>query len=126
MNHIQKIVDTHALKNFFCVSLIEHRAGKITMSLSIRDDISGGQYGALGCVVDCAARMAGYAAIGQCFLSECEINVHTQSRVQEFIVSANIAACQKHYATYHCEIYSADQLTNLLIAESQGTLQKNK
>lgn len=127
MKPVHSIVNNHALTSFFSVNLIEKSEGNITLELSAKNNAAEkNQQGALGCIVDCAARLAGYSALGQCFLSECEINVHTLSRTQDFIVNATIAAANKQHATYCCEIYSVQPLTNLLVAESQGTLLKTK
>ena len=123
MNQAQKIVDTHLLKTFFSINLIEQGMEKITLKLTSKG-IAGGQLGVLGCIFDYSARIVGYKTLGQCFISECEINVHTESQADNLIVNASIAATNNQYATYHCEIYSLNQPSNLLLAESQGTLKK--
>jgi hypothetical protein len=123
MNQTQKIVDTHLLKTLFCIDLIEQGIGSVTLKLT-SNGIADGQLGTLGCIFDYAARIVGYKTLGQCFISECEISVHNESPVSNLIVSASITATNKQYATYQCEIYSVNQSSNLLLAESQGTIQK--
>jgi hypothetical protein len=123
MNQAQKIVDTHLLKTFFCIDLIEQGIGSVTLKLT-SNGIADGQLGTLGCIFDYAARIVGYKTLEQCFISECEINIHNQSQMDNLIVHASITATNKEHATYHCEIYSVNQLSNLLLAESQGTVQK--
>lgn len=124
MNQTQKIVDTHLLKTFFCIDLIEQGIRNVTLKLT-SNGIADGQMGTLGCIFDYATRIVGYKTLGQCSISECEISVHNELPVTNLIVSASITATNKQYATYQCEIYSVNQSSNLLLAESQGTLQKS-
>jgi hypothetical protein len=123
MNQAQKIVDAHLLKTFFCIDLVEQGIGSVTLKLT-SNGIADGQLGTLGCIFDYAARIVGYKTLEQCFISECEINIHDQLQTDNLIVHASITATNKEHATYHCEIYSVNQLSNLLLAESQGTIQK--
>jgi hypothetical protein len=123
MNQAQKIIDTHLLKTFFSINLIEQGMKKITLKLTSKG-IADGQSGVLGCIFDYSAQIVGYKTLGQCAISECEINIHTESQANNLIVNASIAATNTQYATYHCEIYSVNQSSNLLLAESHGTLKK--
>ena len=123
MNPAQKIVDTHLLKTFFHINLIEQGTGKVTLKLTSKG-MAEGQLAILGCIFDYAARIAGYKTLEQSFISECEINVHHELQVDNLTVNASIVSASKQYATYHCEIYSINPSSNLLLAESQGTLQR--
>ncbi len=123
MNQAQKIVDTHLLKTFFSIDLIEQGVGKVTLKLTSKG-IANGQFGVLGCIFDYAAQIAGYKTLEQSFISECEINVHHELQMDNLIVNASIVSANKQYAAYHCEIYSINSSPSLLLAESHGTLHK--
>lgn len=124
MNQTHDIVDRDLLAAFFHIDLIEQGNGRILLRLSRHKHEMNRQPGSLACIFDFAARLAGYKILGQCFISECEINVQNPSITDSLFVNASIVANRRYYATYHCEIYSQGHPSNTLLAESQGTLKK--
>ena len=125
MQTVTEIVNNHLLKSFFMVDLLECSAKKVAFGLTPQASIFNKELqGMYGCVFDCAARSAGYASIGQCVLSECEMTVHSSPSSPELIVKARIASAHTLHAIYCSEIYSMRGRRKVLVAESQGTLSK--
>lgn len=125
MNHMQDIIEAHPLHSVFNINLTKHRAGKVTLKLASRSPVLDMQLGLLGNIVDCAARLAGYAIFGGTFISECEMNTHAKMGDNELLVSATLSDVNREIAAFHCEIHSKVQCTKVLIAESHGTLVKS-
>ena len=126
MRTVTEIVNNHLLKSFFRVDVIECSAKKVAFGLTPQASLFNKELqGMYGCVFDCAARSAGYASIGQCILSECEMTVHSSPSSSELIVKARIASAHTLHAIYCSEIYSVKGRRKILVAESQGTLSKS-
>ncbi|GGY61096.1 hypothetical protein GCM10011613_00570 [Cellvibrio zantedeschiae] len=119
---INNILNNHSVSSLFDVNVIDYSAGKIVLGLNARAPLFNG---ALGCIVDCVARIAGQASVGDCFVSEYELNSFRQSTVSEFVASARIESSSSDNATYCCEIYAVENSAYKPLAESQGTLVKN-
>ena len=126
MNQIEDIISAHPLAANFDIRLVKHRAGRITLRLTRRNLIRDIQLSVLSRILDCAASAAGFATIGKCFIAECEINIHTQLEINQFVVSTRISNSSHQIATFECEIHGINQRAKTLIAESHGTLLKTK
>lgn len=121
------ILNSHPIKKLFNVKSIDYTPGNIALRLNSHDELSKGVAagGTFGCIVDCVARMVGQESIGNCFVSEYEINFHSQPLANEFFVTAKIGPIHNEYAVYSCKIFTVDKSANKLVAEAQGTLIKN-
>lgn len=125
MNHMQDIIEAHPLHSAFNINLTKHRAGKVTLRLASHTPGLDMQLGLLGNIVDCAARLAGYATFGRTFISECEMSTHAPMSDNVLLVSAKLSDVSREIAAFHCEIHSKVQHTKVLIAQSHGTLVKS-
>jgi hypothetical protein len=125
MQTVHDMVNNHMLKSFFQVDLLECTAKKVTFGLTPQDALVNKELqGMFGCVFDCAARSVGYASIGHCVLSECEMTMHAEPSSPELFVRARIGTAHTWHAMYYSEIYSVKGRRKILVAESQGTLSK--
>jgi len=118
---VNNILNAHSVSSLFNVKVINYSVGKIVLGLSARAPLFNGT---LGCIVDCVARIVGQEAVGDCFVSEYELNSYTQSATGEFVVSARIESSSNDNAIYCCEIYAVENTDYKPLAESQGTLLK--
>lgn len=130
LSHIPLLGDfikNHQVNLMFNVDVINSSAREMTLKLELRDPpYSGrsGMRGALGYVVDCAARMSALHLIGQCDLSEYEMAFHAQFTGETLITTAQVESARFQCATYHCAIYIEHDGRTTLMAESHGTLLK--
>jgi len=120
---INNILNGHPISALFNVRITNYSAGRIVLGLSARVPQSGSA-GALGCIADCVARIAGQESVGTCVVSEYELNAYTQSTAAEFIASAQVESASEQHATYCCEIYAVENAIQIPLAQSQGTLLK--
>lgn len=118
---INNILNNHSVSSLFDVNIINYSAGNIVLGLNARAPLFSGS---LGCIVDCVARIAGQETVGDCVVSEYELNSYTQSAVGAFVASARIESASRDNATYCCEIYAVENADYKPLAESQGTLLK--
>lgn len=131
MNHyldsINNILSHHPLKALFNANILDYDSGRIVLKLKTLDEFTDVRRlrGSFGCIVDCLALIAGRESMGDCSVSEYELNFHSSSLSHELIASANIEYSNAQYATYCCSIYAVENPANKLVAESQGTLYKN-
>jgi hypothetical protein len=131
MNHsldsINNILSHHPLKALFNTHIQEYDSGRIVLVLKTLDGFTDIRRlkGSFGCIVDCLACIAGRDSMGDCSVSEYEINFHSLSLSHELVASAVIEYSNTQCATYSCSIYAKEDSQNRLVAESQGTLYKN-
>ena len=118
---IGNILNNHSVSSLFHVNIIDYSAGKIVLGLNARAPLFNGS---LGCIVDCVARIAGQASVGDCVVSEYELNTHAQSSATEFMATGSIESFNSLNAIYSCEIYALENSNYKPLAESQGTLLK--
>jgi hypothetical protein len=122
MNQLETInnfLNNHSVKELFIVRIQDYSAGKLTLGFKTRDTIC--HQGAIGSVIDCMARIVGLTLIGECSISEYEINFHIPEFSDSFIATAEISSSNQQYASYYCAIHNWGPKSRL-IAESQGTL----
>lgn len=131
MNHsldcINNILSHHPLTALFNTHIRDYDSGRVVLELKTLDQFTDvrGLRGLFGCIVDCLACIAGRDSMGDCSISEYEINFHSLSLSHELIASAVIEHSNTQCATYSCSIYAKEDSQNRLIAESQGTLYRN-
>ncbi|MBK8186180.1 MAG: hypothetical protein IPK77_02395 [Cellvibrio sp.] len=131
MNHsfdsVNNILTHHPLKALFNTHIRDYDSGRVVLELKTLDQFADIRRlrGTFGCIVDCLACIAGRDSIGDCSVSEYEINFHSSSFSHELVASASIEYSNTQCATYSCSIYAKEDSQNRLIAESQGTLFKN-
>lgn len=128
LSHIPLLDDfvrTHQVNLMFNVDVVESSAREMTLELELRNPQSSGRRGALGCVVDCAARMSALHLIGPSDMSEYEMAFHAPFTGETLVVVARIESVSFQCATYHCAIYIEHDGRTTLVADSQGTLVKS-
>ncbi len=143
-----ELIKSHPVTLFFTASVTRSYGHGIVLVLKPRDSLAGNPgevRSLLGCVVDCATRLAGANAIGVCDLSEYELTIHSEAihgdaihgdaihgdaMDETLLVTAHIEAVSPRFATCHCTIQTTHAQTahaaacekSRLIAEAQGTL----
>lgn len=120
-DRVNSILNSHFVSSLFDVNVIDYSAGKIVLGFHARGPVF---TGALGCIVDCVARIAAHESLGDCFVSEYELSSSNQPVVGDFVASAGIETTSDENAIYHCEITAVENSVYKPIAESQGTLMK--
>lgn len=125
---IKSILVNHPANLFFTIRPLEYAAGRISLGLCLRSEFAKPGYtgSALGCALDCIARIAGHDALGYCVASESEVNFHDAPVRQEFMARASIESIDNKYATYSSSIYAVDKAHNQLVASASGTLVRMK
>src|SRR5690606_17403767 len=78
--------------------------------------------GALGCIVDHAARLAAQPVLGQCELVESELRSHRAIPGNTLLVTARIIDAHADCATFHCDVHALENKRYVWVADSQGTL----
>ena len=121
---IKNIIDSHAVSKLFVVNIVEYSGARVALTLTVDGDKTSLD-GALGCVMDCIARVAGYSAIGNCVVSEYELNSRFHVPLSNLLAQAQIDSATKDFAIYHCSISTADGETPAALAQCSGTLVKS-
>lgn len=122
-----ELAQYHPAQSLFTVTPLKANASEITLRLHWRHpDLKArtAVQGALGCVVDYAARLAAQSLLDQCDLSECELHVCKPFSASSLLVTTRIDYVQANCAIYHCEVYVREVQQNVLVAHSEGTLLK--
>lgn len=106
------------------VGAITYVKDRAVLNIRLRDEFSTdcSASGVLGVIVDYVARVAGREFIGNCFVLEQEIFVHSPVLGRALMVSATIEFSIHQNAAYRCKIFSVTSDNNKLVGESQGTL----
>ncbi len=73
-------------------------------------------------LVDYATRKVGYGLIGPCFACENEMTLHNCCSVTQLSLQVTIDTHNTSDASYLCQVYTVENNTPKLIAESTGTL----
>jgi hypothetical protein len=120
---INNILNTHFVNSLFHVNILNYSAGKIVLSLDSRESHLS-HNGALGCIMDCAARIAGYESVGDCIVFEYELNTFAHSKADKLIARAQLDEENNQHVTYCCEIFSVENDSRISLSESHGTLVK--
>lgn len=117
----------HPAQSLFTVTPLKANASEITLRLHWRHPDPKARtavQGALGCVVDYAARLAAQSHIGHCDLSECELHICEPFTANTLLVTTRVDFVHANCAIYHCEVYVREVQQNVLVAHSEGTLLK--
>lgn len=117
----------HPTQSLFTITPLKASDSDITLRLHWRHPdpkTRSAVRGALGCVVDYAARLAAQSLLGDCDLSECELHVCRSFEASTLLAVTRINVVHDNCATYQCEIYVRKSQQNVLVAHSEGTALK--
>lgn len=132
----ETLLSRHPAHQHFALTVKQLGINGVTMEFRQLDPDadSGHMHSLLGCVVDCAARLAAQSAIGACTLLEQELRVSAPITATSLYVNVQIDSASARYAIFQCAIYAQkpdnqahdtqEPQTRTLIADSQGTLLK--
>lgn len=125
---IKSILLNHPANLFFDIRVIDYEAGSVSLSLELRSEFAKASYttSALGCALDCIARIAGHEPLGYCAASEFEVSFHDGAVVMQFVATATVESVDNRYASYSGRIYAVDKQHNRLVANASGTLTRMK
>ena len=130
------LLSSHPVRQHFALSVIRLSVNEVAMEFRRLDPDgdSDHMHSLLGCIVDCAARLAAQPTIGACTLLEQELRVSAPITATSLYVSVQIDSASARYAIFQCAIYAQEPDTQdhnsqepqarTLIADSQGTLLK--
>ncbi|MDQ2076770.1 hypothetical protein [Marinimicrobium sp. ABcell2] len=123
----ETLLSSHPASQLFDLTITRCTVNAVTIEFQARDSAfadSGDLRAALGCVIDCAARLAARPAIGICSLLEQELHFRAPCTATSFYVTAQIDSSSSRYALYQSAVYALGEHKPSLIADSQGTLLK--
>lgn len=126
-SHPDELTLYHPVRSLFTLTVIEATAREATLRLRWRHPDPGAQgsgRGALGCVVDYAARFAAQPLLGHCDLSESELETYASFTTNTLLVTAGINVAYPECAIFHCTIHAVEKQHTILVASSRGTLLK--
>lgn len=125
---IKPLLLNHSANLFFAIRVIDYEAGSVSLNLELRTEFAKASYttSALGCALDCIARMAGHEVLGYCAASEFEVSFHDGALAQQFVATATVESVDNRYASYSGRIYAVDKQHNRLVANASGTLTRMK
>jgi len=123
---MDELLAAHPASHLFNVVVTNGSFNKVSLSVAVRDPAQNrhGEFqGALGLVVDLAARLAGAGLIGPCELLEYEMHYHSGFTLETLSIDVDIQSAAPGYAICHCAVKSGDA-DERLVASAQGTLVK--
>ncbi|MGQ8364528.1 hypothetical protein [Glaciecola sp. 1036] len=120
---------THPILHFFNVLNVNDSPERVSIELSLlpatrlwRDKATG----ILAQVIDMAVNRAGNQSIGDCTPVELELFMHCTQIPDSIKVEASVEFVCEENALFQCQIYSAQDSSDELIAASHGTLKQTK
>lgn len=111
----------HPANLFFNLCVTCTTADFIQLTATLRTPMSD-RRSLLGLVVDCAAQLLGWHALGVSELLEYELNFHSDFDLEPLSITTRLNQVGVEYASFHCSISIAEHSQPRLIADASGTL----
>ncbi len=127
---ITSLLVNHSANLFFVIRTLAYDAGKVRLGFVLRSEFAKASHitSALGCALDCVARVAGHQVLGHCAATESEVNFHPEALrldvLQEFIAEARLDHVDNNLALFTSSIYTLGDRNHRLLVNASGTLKR--